>query len=84
MADNTWKKHIALEEAKARQTSHWDMDYLPWEQVEALYEALPPRRDIVSAPEHPEPDHPRKTGFLCMALGTGLLLLALAAARYLI
>ena len=29
---------VHAEEAKNRQTTHWDMDYLPADQVEAAYE----------------------------------------------
>jgi hypothetical protein len=31
------KPRIYMEEAKRRHTTHWDIDYLPREEVEALY-----------------------------------------------
>ena len=31
------KKRVTIERDKVRQTSHWDMDYLPREELEALY-----------------------------------------------
>jgi len=32
------KAEVHSEEVKDRHTSHWDMDYLPTDQVEALHE----------------------------------------------
>ena len=45
-----WK--IFQEEAKTRQTSHWDLDYMSREQLDALYNV---------GPEEQATPHPKKT-----------------------
>lgn len=76
------KKRVALEETKVRQTTHWDLDYLPRDEVEALY-----ARDASRPVEAPEtkparkPMTPRRLGIICIAAGLGMLALAVAAAR---
>jgi hypothetical protein len=37
MTTENGKKRVALEQDKVRQTSHWDLDYLPLKEVDALY-----------------------------------------------
>jgi len=37
MPERSLKKRVSLEESKVRQTTHWDMDYLPRDEVQALY-----------------------------------------------
>jgi hypothetical protein len=76
---------VALELTKVRRTSHWDMDYLPLAEVEALYgESPPPSRDD-SGSKHPTLKvSPRQLGIICIALGAGLLAFAAVAVRFLV
>ncbi len=71
------KRRVYQEEAKTRQTSHWDWDYLPLETLERLARDSP-----AHPPEAPRPSVPavrRKLALLCIAAGAlsvaGLLLL---------
>ena len=84
MPERHRKKRVALEETKVRQTTHWDMDYLPRDEVEALYnrDASPPPETHATRSTRTSMS-PRKLGIICIAAGFGLLALAVAAARYL-
>jgi hypothetical protein len=84
MPHHDGEKHIALEEDKVRQTSHWDMDYLPRKEVEARY-ARPTTRPAQApvAEERSKPMTSRQLGIICMVAGLVILALAVAAARYL-
>jgi len=35
-------RHIYSETGKTRQVTHWDMDYLPKDEIEALYDPISP------------------------------------------
>ena len=63
-----FRKHrVYQEEAKTRQTSHWDWDYLPLETLERLTRDLP-----VQSPDAPRSKPPvgrQKLALICIAAG---------------
>jgi hypothetical protein len=70
------KKRVTLEQDKVRQTSHWDLDYLPLAAVDALYERPGGRRKDTGASESPRKQMThRSLGLICIAAGLGLLAL---------
>ena len=82
MSDMVKKKRVSLERDKFRQTTHWDLDYLPSQEVEDLYAAKIHRPIDESRQERsPKTMTNRQLGLLCMAAGLGLLGLAFAVAR---
>ena len=54
MTTENGKKRVALEQDKVRQTSHWDLDYLPLKEVDALYDRPGDRRETAGASNRPE------------------------------
>jgi hypothetical protein len=74
-------KRVALERDKVRQTTHWDMDYLPLKEVERLHARVD--LDSAEAPAS-EPTSQaasnRRLGAICIAAGLGLLTLVLGVA----
>ena len=72
MTNENGKKRVALEQDKLRQTSHWDLDYLPLKEVDALYD----RPETAGASESPRKQMTnRSLGLICIAAGLGLLAL---------
>ena len=67
-----WK--IYQEEAKLRHTSHWDMDYMSREQIEALYGHDPASPDTGAEPAPPVGSANRSLNRWFVA-GLGVLLL---------
>jgi len=83
MPERHRKKRVTLEETKLRQTTHWDLDYLPRDEVEALYDrdtAQPLETRAVRSVR--KSMTPRQVGLICIAAGLGLLALAVVAARF--
>ena len=71
------KPRIYQEDAKTRQTSHWDWDYLPFKTLERLArEKRPTPRE--GAPRQ-DPRDPRPLAWLCIAAGAMLLLAGVLA-----
>jgi hypothetical protein len=76
-------KRVSIEQNKVRQTTHWDMDYLPFEEIDALY-----ARQSASGEQPPSAAPPseeaskRRLGLVCIVCGLGLLALAVGLARY--
>ena len=67
-------KHVFTESGKIHQITHWDMDYLPKEEIEALYRpAIKPMPRNVSDPVR----RPR-TRLALILMGSGVLLLLLS------
>lgn len=84
MSERSLKKRVAVEETKVRRTTHWDMDYLPRDEVQALYARGTSRPAEASASDPlPKSLPPRQLGIICIAVGIGLLVVAAAAARFL-
>lgn len=76
MTTKNGKKRVALERDKVRQTSHWDLDYLPLKEVDALYDRPGDRRETAGASESPRKQMTnRSLGLICIAAGLGLLAL---------
>ena len=68
------KRRVYQEEAKTRQTSHWDWDYLPMDTLERLTrrnKSVP-----TSAPSAPGRSRRIKMALVCIAVGV-LLMVAL-------
>ncbi len=65
------KRRVYQEEAKTRQTSHWDWDYLPLSTLEQLArrEPSPPQH----APSDPERSRRLKTALACIVAGSLLM-----------
>ena len=84
MPERSLKKRVSLEETKVRQTTHWDMDYLPRDEVQALYarDTIRPAEAFASDPP-PKSLPSRQLGIICIVIGIGLLIVAVAAARLL-
>ena len=71
------KRRVYQEEAKTRQTSHWDWDYLPLETLERLARDMPAQSQ--DAPRSSAPLVRQKLALFCIAAGiltiVGLLVL---------
>ena len=65
------KPRVYQEDAKTRQTSHWDWDYLPLKTLERLARERP----TVSpdAETRQDPLNQRRIALICIAVGTLLL-----------
>ena len=79
------KQRVTVERDKLRQTTHWDMDYLPLESVEHLYS----RKRVDTADTAPRESLPRTTsnrrlGVICILAGVVLLIITLALAGFLV
>jgi hypothetical protein len=84
MTTENAKKRVALEQDKVRQTSHWDLDYLPLREVDALYDRPGGRRETAGASESPRKQlTSRSLGLICIAAGLGLLALTVTVALFL-
>ncbi len=79
MTTENGKKRVALEQDKVRQTSHWDLDYLPLKEVDALYDRPGDGRETAGVSESPRKQMTnRSLGLICIAAGLGLLALTVA------
>ena len=77
----TKKTRIYKDQAKDRHTTHWDMDYLPRKEVDALYAESRKKRHTK------EPDmegDPARIGWTLIIAGVTLLLLSLLFIRFLV
>jgi len=84
MTTDNGNKRVTLEQDKVRQTSHWDLDYLPLREVDALYERPGGRRETAGASESPRKQiRNRSLGIICIAAGLGLLALTVTVALFL-
>ena len=83
MPSKTRKNRVALERDKLRNTSHWDLDYLPLHEVEALFAGQARHRNDAGPVKRPGRSISRRVlGLLCVAAGLGFLAVALIAARF--
>ena len=77
------KSRVVLEADKVRQTTHWDLDYLPLQTVDSLYD-----RKASGTAETASPGMSSKTpsnrylGMICILAGVGLLVMSLAVAGF--
>jgi len=76
------KKRLYTEREKVRQTTHWDMDYLPLEKVAGYYRHLESGSKKTVRPNLPK-QHRAYLGLGLIAAGLLLLLGAVLAARLL-
>jgi hypothetical protein len=81
MGIKTGKKRIYAEREKIRQTTHWDMDYLPKEVVARRY--LKPSTDSgKTAPRKENGRQQRRLGLVFIGVGTALFVCAIWLARF--
>ena len=74
MSDQKRPKYVFKENGKIRQVTHWDLDYLPKEEIEALY-----RQETTPSPlDLPESSHRPNTQLALVFMGFSLLLLLLS------
>ena len=84
MTTENGKKRVTLEQDKVRQTSHWDLDYLPLKEVDALYDRPGGRRETDEASESSGKQMAnRSLGLICIAAGLGLLALTVTVVLFL-
>jgi hypothetical protein len=84
MTTKSGKKRVTLEQDKVRQTSHWDLDYLPLKEVDALYDRPDDRRETAGASKSPRKRMSyRSLGLICIAAGLGFLALTVTVALFL-
>lgn len=84
MTTDNGNKRVTLEQDKVRQTSHWDLDYLPLREVDALYDRPGGHRETAGASESPRKQiSNRSLGIICIAAGLGLLALTVTVALFL-
>jgi len=84
MTTDNGNKRVTLEQDKVRQTSHWDLDYLPLREVDALYERPGGRRETAGASESSRKQiSNRSLGIICIAAGLGLLALTVTVVLFL-
>ena len=78
MSDAKKPKHVFKERSKIGQVTHWDMDYLPKNEIEALYatQAPPPPRDRTD----PKPRTNTRLALILVGIGVLLLLISLGLA----
>ena len=70
------KRRVKHEKDKVRQTSHWDLDYLPLKEVDMLYDRSGGGRETVGVRQSPRKQMTNRTlGLICIAAGLGLLAL---------
>jgi len=75
------KTRIFKEQAKDRHTTHWDMDYLPRKEVEALYAKSDGQRKKRKADTEGDPG---RIGWTLILVGLGLLILSLVLIRFVV
>ena len=74
------KPRVYQEDAKTRQTSHWDWDYLPLKTIERLVRE---RREVPPEAESPQdPQAQKRIALVCIAAGALLLVGLLAVYAY--
>jgi len=82
MTQQSTKQRLYTEREKVRHTTHWDMDYLPIEEVESYY-FLPPEKEQAhrGTPRSKKMDQ-RRLGLALIGIGAGLFAAALALGRF--
>ena len=83
MTNQSTKQRLYTEREKTRHTTHWDLDYLPIEEVESYY-FQPPAKKRVPADAPPDKKmSQRRLGLVLIGIGIGLFAAALAFGRFL-
>lgn len=83
MANQSSKQRLYTEREKVRHTTHWDLDYLPIEEVENYYVHHPAKeRGTGDTPPKKIIDQ-RRLGLVLIGIGAGLFAAALAFGRFL-
>lgn len=83
MADQSTKQRLYTEREKARHTTHWDLDYLPIEEVENYYFQNPTNKPDPKAALPKKTMDQRRLGLVLIGIGTGLFAAALVLGRFL-
>jgi len=75
------KQRLYTEREKVRHTTHWDLDYLPREEVENYYFLHPEKKEAYRGkPPEKKVEH-RKLGVVLIVIGAGLFAAALVLGR---
>ena len=73
------KTRVYKDQAKDRHTTHWDMDYLPRKEVDALYAKSKKKR----AKKEPDTEgDPSRIGWTLVIAGVALLILSVLLIRF--
>ncbi len=76
------KERVRLEREKLRSTSHWDLDYLPWQDVEDYFsEHAHQANNTISPDRKPKGMISHNLGLVCLIAGLVLLVLAVLAGQ---
>ena len=77
------KIRLIKEEAKIRQVTHWDLDYLPKDEILDLYEREKDHPQQETGIEHAIQESDKKLSLLLIATGLLLLAVVLCVASFL-
>jgi len=83
MANQSAKKRLYTEREKVRHTTHWDLDYLPIEEVENYYFQNPTNKRDPRAAFPKKTMDQRRLGLILIGIGAGLFAVALVLGRFL-
>ena len=83
MAQRPTKQRLHTEPEKVRHTTHWDLDYLPIEEVEHYYFQHPAKTGRNGAKPLKKKTAQRRLGLVLIGAGAGLFAAAIALGRLL-
>jgi len=81
MANQTPKQRLFTEREKVRHTTHWDLDYLPIEEVEGYYFQHPAKKQAHGVAPPKKLSSQRKLGLVLIGIGAGLFAVAVVLGR---
>lgn len=81
MANQSTKQRLYTEREKVRHTTHWDLDYLPVEEVENYYFQNPTKKPAPKATLPKKIRDQRRLGLALIVIGTGLFAVAVVLGR---
>jgi len=80
MENHTRKIRVIKEKEKLNQVTHWDLDYLPKDEVQELYEHKTGHADQTGAVRQTSGESKQKASLLLIAIGVLLLAVSLYVA----
>lgn len=83
MTNQSTKQRLHTEREKVRHTTHWDLDYLPLEEVENYYFLPPAKKRVPRDTSNRKQMDQRRLGLVLIGIGVGLFAAALALGRFL-
>lgn len=81
MESQSTKRRLYTEREKVRHTTHWDMDYLPIEEVERYYFQHPSQKQGTRDAAPKKTMNQRRLGLVLICIGAGLFAAALTLGR---